>query len=72
MCQIFLVVDIDCEYPERLDHGKVILVKNSTIVGNIAEYSCDAGFGLTGAAVRHCSSSGAWIPSQVPICTGKK
>lgn len=61
---------MDCGYPGDIERGRVSLVENSSQIGSVAEYTCDDGFGLIGASVRHCSTSGTWVPAQVPACYG--
>ena len=50
------------------EHGKVVMTGNS--VGNIAAYSCDDGYSLSGVDMVTCEDDGQWSdppPTCVPI-----
>ena len=47
------------------DNGMVVVVGNSR--GDIATYSCNAGFDLVGVSVRVCGDDGEWS-DEAPMC----
>ena len=58
---------VGCHVLSDPDFGSVAVTGNN--VGNIATYTCDAGFKLIGNAKRVCTASG-WLPSE-PVCVCK-
>ena len=54
-----------CDNPLPLSNGRVSVVATRT--GQVAQYSCNDGFVLTGVSSRECSSIGKWRKST-PSC----
>lgn len=56
----------DCGILEEPPNGSVSTI-NGTKFGQFAQYSCDAGFELTGNSRRQCSVNGTWT-EETPLC----
>ena len=57
---------LDCYMLTAPDNGTVS-TPSGTTVGETADYSCNDGFNLIGAANRRCQESGLWSESE-PSC----
>lgn len=66
----FLVSDVDCGNPGRLENGKVTLATNATYYGAAALYECEEHWQLDGVSRRLCQDNGTWS-SEAPVCIGK-
>lgn len=58
---------VDCEQPEEIKNGKVILTQNATYYGSIILYECDENFKLDGVSRRLCLENGTW-GHEAPAC----
>ena len=60
---------IDCGPLTDPDNGRVY-TSPGTIFGNIATYTCDTGYTLSGSQSRSCGADGNWTFSE-PLCERK-
>ena len=60
-------IDIGCGALSDPANGMVTIVSNSTHL--VAEYECNAGYYLTGDAIRMCDCNGEWLGDDV-TCEG--
>ena len=60
---ILLVRTVECSSLSNPSNGRV------RVIGNIATYSCNAGFRLSGNSRRTCTY-GVWYPKTAPSCDG--
>lgn len=68
-----------CFYFKLADCGGLVSPTNGVVImpdvytaGQIAVYSCDRGYALSGPAIRTCQSSGSWNGSAPHCVAGKK
>ena len=57
---------VDCEALPIPTNGQVSL--NATVLGSMANYSCDPGYSLVGTPTRVCQEDGTWFGSAT--CQG--
>ena len=57
-----------CELLTNPVNGQVTLIER--FVGEVANYSCDAGFALIGSETRTCQSGSGWSGDE-PSCESK-
>ena len=62
-------VVVSCDQPGIPTDGRVD-TSAGTSFGNVARYSCDAGYTLNGAAERTCQNDGQWDGTE-PTCKGE-
>ena len=62
-------VGVSCGHPGILRFGRVDTSAGISI-GDVARYSCDAGYTLNGAAERTCHADGQWNGTE-PTCEGE-
>ena len=65
----YLSVVVSCGQPGILSNGRVD-TSAGTSFGDVARYSCDAGYTLNGASERTCQADGRWNGTE-PICEGE-
>ena len=63
---IVLAPGVDCGILTNPTNGQV-MTPSGTTFNNLATYSCDTGYGLSGSATRVCGSDGLWTP-DAPTC----
>lgn len=60
---------IDCDQPDTIENGRVIVVNGSTLYGGSAEYHCIPNFNRIGPYLRKCLEDGKWSGEE-PRCEG--
>ncbi|CAG9781748.1 unnamed protein product [Diatraea saccharalis] len=56
-----------CEPPPAVANGRVIVARNASVFGAVAEYSCSRGYRLQGSRKLRCLDTGLWdLPA--PLC----
>ena len=68
LCDIFLILIVDCGSLTDPDNGSVDHTAGTT-VGQTATYSCNTGYNLVGDSTRTCQATGNWSGSA-PTCEG--
>ena len=63
------LVGVSCGQLDAPSNGRVD-TSAGTSFGDVARYSCDAGYALNGAAERTCQSDGRWNGTE-PTCEGE-
>lgn len=58
---------VDCEIPDDLQHGEMILVNGTTYLDSVATYECSADYWLDGPTARICLKDGKWSGER-PYC----
>lgn len=58
---------IDCDRPNTIENGRVIVVNESTIYGGSVEYHCVPNFNRIGPYLRKCMDDGKWSGEE-PRC----
>ena len=66
---IFLITAVDCGPLSNPDNGQVDTSSGTTFT-NVAIYSCDTGYILTGSETQMCGSDRMWTP-VAPTCVRK-
>lgn len=61
-------IAVGCGPPSNPDNGQVA-TPFGTALNDVAAYSCDEGYSLTGSATQTCGSNGMWTPTA-PACDG--
>ncbi|XP_078583892.1 P-selectin-like [Branchiostoma floridae x Branchiostoma japonicum] len=56
---------VQCPFPNNPTNGAVSYISRN--YGDVATYSCNAGYNLAGSSTQTCQSSGSWSPSA-PTC----
>ncbi len=72
MCMSLLyknIVIVDCGPLTDPANGQVDISSGTTLM-NIASYSCDTGYTLTGSTERTCKADGMWSLYE-PVCEGE-
>lgn len=59
--------DVDCQMPEPIRNGKVLLATNATFYGANALYECDENYKLDGISRRLCLENSTWS-HDAPAC----
>ena len=65
---MFIFVGISCNQLDDLSNGRVS--PRTGNFGDVAKYSCDTGYTLSGPAERTCQADERWSGS-VPTCRGE-
>lgn len=58
---------VDCDKPEGIKNGNVILTQNATYYGSSIQYECNENFKLDGISRRLCLENGTW-GHEAPAC----
>lgn len=58
---------IDCERPNTIDNGRIIVINESTIYGGSVEYHCIPNYNRIGPYLRKCMDDGKWSGEE-PRC----
>lgn len=58
---------VDCDRPNPIENGRVIVVNDSTIYGGSIEYHCVPNFNRIGPYLRKCMDDGKWSGEE-PRC----
>ena len=66
---MYILLDVDCGNPSRIQNGKVTLATNATYYGATALYECEEHWQLDGVSRRLCQDDGTWS-SEAPVCKG--
>lgn len=62
---------IDCQRPNEIDNGRIIVVNDVTTYGGSAEYHCIPQYNRIGPYLRKCKEDGRWSGDE-PRCECKK
>lgn len=58
---------VDCERPNSIENGRIIIVNDSTLYGGSVEYHCVPNFNRIGPYLRKCMDDGKWSGEE-PRC----
>jgi hypothetical protein len=58
---------VDCGPPKEIEHGRIIIVNESTVFGGSAEYHCIPEYNRIGPYLRKCMENGKWSGEE-PRC----
>lgn len=58
---------VDCDRPNTIDNGRIIVVNESTVYGGSVEYHCVPNFMRIGPYLRKCMDDGKWSGEE-PRC----
>lgn len=64
---MLLFLDVNCENPTDIQHGKMTLATNATYYGAAVLYECNDNFKLDGVSRRLCLEDGTW-GHETPVC----
>ena len=64
----FNIKEVDCGAHPPITDGTS---SGGTLFGDIATYTCNAGFTLSGDSTLECQANGAWDPAAAPVCNSK-
>lgn len=58
---------MDCDKPNSIEHGRVIVIDEVTTFGGSAEYHCVPNYNRIGQYLRKCMEDGVWSGEE-PRC----